>query len=339
MEYRRLGSTGLRVSRAILGCGNFGGVGSAAGQWGRGSDKETAFEILDQAYELGINCVDTADAYGGGLSERFVGEWLRARGPAVREGMLVATKVGQPVGDGPDDRGLSRRHVMRQVEHSLKTLRVEAIDMYLIHHPDPNTPLEETLGALDDAVRQGKVRYLGACNMPAWLMAKALGVSSANGWHRFQWAQQAYNLLQREDEREFLPLVQVDQLGYTPHSPLAGGWLTGKYAAGAEYPRDSRMAQRPELYRFVEDSLHERLARLAAHAQQRGCSTGALALAWVMAHALVTAPIVGPRRREHLGLLAEALDISLDEGERRAIGDLMAAAPASPALAEAMTRS
>jgi aryl-alcohol dehydrogenase-like predicted oxidoreductase len=321
---RPLGDTGLRVPRVILGCGSFGGIGSARAHWGGGSEQADAFRLMDAAHELGIDCFDTADAYGGGLSERFIGQWLRTKGSSARDRILMATKVGQPVGSGPKDRGLSRAHLMSQLEASLRNLGVDCVDMYLIHHPDPRTPLEETLSALDEAVRAGKVRHVGACNIRASLMTKALRLSATHGWPRFAWAQNAYNLIQREDEREFLALVADQRLGYTPHSPLAGGWLTGKYAPGAAYPEHSRMGQRPDLYRqFVDDSLHARLGALAEYAEQRGCSMGALAIAWLLSHPDVTAPIVGPRRVEHLDIVAEALSLRISDDERRTIGDLM----------------
>src|SRR5262249_42167146 len=160
-----------------------------------------AFAILDAAWELGITCFDTANAYGGGRSEAFIGAWLRAKGPAVRDQIVLSSKVFNPVGDGPNDRGLSRRHIRSQVEASLRRLGVDHLDMYLIHEPDPETPLEETLATLDDLVRQGKLRYIGASNMPAWLMTKSLWISDRRSLERFEWVQNSYSLLDRADER------------------------------------------------------------------------------------------------------------------------------------------
>ncbi len=186
MNYNYLGRTGLKVSEFGLGCGNFGGVGSAPTFFGKGESEAEAHLLLDEAFDLGVNFLDTADAYGGGRSESYIGSWLKQKGSAVRDHMLISSKLFNPVGDGPNQAGLSRRHTRRQIEASLKRLGVEQLDMYLIHEPDPNTPLEETLRVLDDLVREGKVHYIGASNMPAWLLAKALWISDKNNLHRFE---------------------------------------------------------------------------------------------------------------------------------------------------------
>jgi aryl-alcohol dehydrogenase-like predicted oxidoreductase len=234
--------------------------------------------------------------------------------------------VFNPVGDGPNDWGLSRRQVFRQVEASLRRLGADHLDLYLIHEPDPTTPLEETLRALDDLVRQGKVRYLGASNMPAWLTAKGLWLSDKLGLHRFEWIQNCYSLLQRSDERELFPLLEDQGLGFTPFSPLAGGWLTGKYREGEEFPEGSRMTLRPEPYGgFTRSSVYRGLRRLDDHAGERGTDMAALALAWLMSSPRVTAPIVGPRRPEHLGPALRALDLDMDPEERELIASFFAA--------------
>jgi aryl-alcohol dehydrogenase-like predicted oxidoreductase len=320
MEYKNLGRSGLKVSAVILGCGNFGGIGSAPAFFGQGETQEQAFAIMDAAWELGINCFDTADAYGGGRSESYIGAWLKAKGAAVRDQLLLSSKVFNPVGDGPNDRGLSRRQILRQVEASLRRLGADYLDMYLIHEPDPSTPLDETLRALDDLVHQGKVRYIGASNMPAWLTTKALWISDKHNLQRFEWVQNAYSLLDRADQRELFPLCADQQLGYTPFSPLAGGWLTGKYRAGQPFPDGSRMTLRPEPYqRLLDEQIFGGLDALRSHAAERGTDMAALALAWVMTEPLVTAPIVGPRRPEHLEPARRALEIKLDQGERAMI--------------------
>src|SRR5499427_6004703 len=177
MDYRRLGTTGLRVSRLGLGCGNFGGIGSAPAFFGMGESEPQAFELMDRAHDAGINLFDTANAYGGGRSETWIGRWLTTKGSAVRQQLLLSSKVFNPVGTGPNDRGLSRRHILQQVDDSLARLQTDHLDMYLIHEPDPDTPLDETLRALDDAVRAGKVLYIGASNIEAWRMAVARGRS------------------------------------------------------------------------------------------------------------------------------------------------------------------
>lgn len=325
MNYKNLGRTGLKVSAVGLGCGNFGGIGSAPAFFGQGENEEEAFRLMDKAWEIGINFFDTADAYGGGRSETFIGNWLKTKGARVRDGLLLSSKVFNPVGEGPNDWGLSRRHIMRQVEASLARLGVDYLDMYLIHEPDPTTPLEETLRALDDLVHQGKVRYLGASNMPAWLMTKALWLSDKYNLYRFEWVQNAYSLMDRTDERELLPLCQDQNLGYTPFSPLAGGWLTGKYGANRPFPAGSRMTLRPEPYQqFLNEQTFQKLDRLAAYAAERGTDIASLALAWIMAQPLVTAPIIGPRRLQHFEPVERALELRLATEERQTISEIMA---------------
>src|SRR5437764_584089 len=202
MEYRRLGSTGLRISRLGLGCGNFGGVGSSPAFFGMGETEAQAFDLMDRAIDAGINFFDTANAYGGGRSETYIGRWLAAKGSSVRQQLLLSSKVFNPVGPGPNDRGLSRRHILQQVDESLTRLQTDRLDMYLIHEPDPETPLDETLRALDDVVRAGKVLYIGASNIEAWRLARALCVSEKRRLARFEWVQNSYSLLDRAAERE-----------------------------------------------------------------------------------------------------------------------------------------
>lgn len=316
MKYTSLGRTGLQVSVVGVGCGNFGGIGSAPAFFGKGETEAEAHAILDAAWEIGINFLDTADAYGGGRSESYIGSWLRNKDAAVRDQIILSSKVFNPVGDGPNDRGLSRRHIKRQVEASLKRLGVDHLDMYLIHEPDPLTSLEETLSALDDLVHQGKIHYIGASNMPGWLLAKALWISDKYHLQRFEWVQNAYSLMQRGDEREVLPLCRDQGLGYTPFSPLAGGWLTGKYQSLQDFPEGSRMTLRPEPYfRYLNEATFEGLRRFKAEAEQRGVSMGGLALAWVMNHPGVAAPIIGPRKAEHFQPVREALELQLSPEE------------------------
>lgn len=317
MEFRSLGRTGLKVSQVGLGCGNFGGVGSEPAFFGKGETEEEAFALMDIAWDLGINFFDTADAYGGGRSETYIGKWLKRKGNSVRDQLVLSSKVFNPVGDGPNQRGLSRKHIMRQIDASLARLGVDHLDMYLIHEPDPTTPLDETLGTMDDLVHQGKVHYLGASNMPAWLMAKALWISDKHGLHRFEWVQNSYSLLEQSDELEMLPLCRDQGLGYTPFSPLAGGFLTGKYSLKDAYPEGSRMTLRPEPYfKLWNEKTFAGLDGLKQAAQERGVSMAGLALAWVMSHPLVTAPIIGPRRPEHFQPVREALEIKLTLEER-----------------------
>jgi aryl-alcohol dehydrogenase-like predicted oxidoreductase len=316
MEYRRLGTTGLRVSRLGLGCGNFGGVGSAPEFYGRGESEPEAFAVMDRAFEAGINLFDTADAYGGGRSETFIGRWLKQKGASVREQVLLSSKVFNPVGPGPNDRGLSRRHILRQVDLSLSRLATDRLDLYLIHEPDPETRLDETVRALDDLVRMGKVLYVGASNIEAWRLARALWISDKAGTARFEWVQNSYSLLDRAAEAEVLPLCADQGLGFTAYSPLAGGWLTGKYGPGVPYPEGSRMTLRPEPYKRLEnEATYRGLAALGEMARSRGVEPSVLALAWVLQHPRMTAAIVGPRRPAHLDQPLAALDLSLSAAD------------------------
>jgi aryl-alcohol dehydrogenase-like predicted oxidoreductase len=322
VDYVNLGRTGVKISRLVLGGGNFGGIGSSPAFFGQGETEEQAFRLMDAAVDMGVNVIDTADAYGGGRSEEMIGRWLKTKGSHVRDQLLMSSKVFNPVGDGPNDFGLSRRHIMRQVQASIRRLGVDHLDLYLIHEPDPTTPLDETLRALDDLVRQGTVRYLGASNMPAWLTAKSLWLSDKLGLYRFDWIQNSYSLLERGDEKELFPLLDDQALGYTPFSPLAGGWLTGKYRRDASYPEGSRMTMRPEPYLGLQrEAIYKGLERLAAHAAERGVDMATLALAWLLASPRVTAVILGPRRPEQLQPGLGALDIRLDPDERRRISD------------------
>jgi len=326
MEHRSLGRTGLKVSRLGLGCGNFGGVGSDPRFYGKGENETEAFALMDRALEMGINFFDTADAYGGGRSESFIGRWLKTKDASVVDRILVSSKAFNPVGDGPNDRGLSRRHLKRQVERSLKRLGVERLDMFLIHEPDPETPLEETLEALDDLIHQGKIHYIGASNIEAWRLAKALGVSDSNGVNGFEWVQNSYSLLERAPERDVFPLCAEEGLGFTPFSPLAGGWLTGKYASANSFPAGSRMTLRPEPYAHLRsESVLRAIAAFGERARARSVSMAALAIAWVLSHPRTTAVVLGPRRPEHLDPAEEALSIGLSEAERLDLASLFEA--------------
>jgi aryl-alcohol dehydrogenase-like predicted oxidoreductase len=320
-----LGRTGLRVSTFGMGCGNFGGIGSAPEFFGQGENEAEAFALLDRALEVGINFLDTADAYGGGRSEAAIGKWLSTKGASVRDNLLISSKVANPVGDDPNQRGLSRRHILRQVDASLSRLGVEHLDMYLVHEPDPDTPLEETLDAFDTVVRAGKVRYIGASNFPAWLMAKSLWLSDVGRLHRFDWVQNSFNLIDQADQAEMLELCRDQGLGFTPFSPLCGGWLTGKYSYEQAYPDGSRMTLRPEPYlRYWNEATFAAIDRLSGAASDLGVSTAGLALGWLAHHPDVTAAIVGPRRPDHFGPVEEALDVELTDAQWHEIGDFFA---------------
>jgi aryl-alcohol dehydrogenase-like predicted oxidoreductase len=294
MERAYLGDTGISVSRVILGCGNFGGIGSAPAFFGRGESQEEAFAIMDAAWEAGITTFDTADAYGGGASESMIGEWLRSRRP---NGIVVSTKTFNPMADGADH-GLAPARVRRQLESSLQRLGVERVDMYLTHDWDPDIPIAETALALDELVAAGKVGAYGLSNVDGAQLSSALAAG------RFGWVQNSYSLLDREAEEEVIPACAEHGLGFTPFSPLAGGWLTGKYRRGEAPQAGSRMATRPEPYLgFVDD---DRVWALLDRLREEG-DPATLAFAWLFAQPYVTAVVVGPRRPEHLSPALAAL--------------------------------
>jgi aryl-alcohol dehydrogenase-like predicted oxidoreductase len=286
-----------------------------------GENEAEAFALMDRAVDAGINFFDTANAYGGGRSESCIGKWLRSKGSAVREQLLVSSKVFNPVGPGPNDRGLSRRHILQQVDESLARLQTDRLDLYLIHEPDPETPLEETLAALHDLVRAGKVLYVGASNIEAWRLARALWISEVRKLARFEWVQNSYSLLDRTPEREMFPLCSECGVGFTAFSPLAGGWLTGKYRRDEAPPTGSRMTMRPEPYGHLEDErVYAGLDELGQMAADRGVSTAGLALAWALGGA--DSIVVGPRRPEQLEPVHEALLLELSPAERKEVGSL-----------------
>jgi len=320
VEQRPLGATGVDVTRIILGCGNFGGVGSAPAFFGQGESEEEAFALMDAAWELGVRAFDTADAYGGGRSETWIGRWRASHGHRP----VLATKVFNSVVGDPADRGLAGERILRQIEGSLERLGVERVELYLIHAPDPDTPLVETLGAFDELVRAGKVGAIGASNVDRAYLEEALAISEREGLVRFQWVQNSYSLLDREPEDGVLEFCAEHGLGFTPHSPLFGGWLTGKYARGEPYPAGSRMSQRPEGYLGVdEERLWRGLDRLAAAARQRGVDMATLAFAWLLSSPDVTAVVAGPRRPEHLEPALRGLELELSKDERAQIGALL----------------
>lgn len=313
----------MKISRLGLGCGNFGGVGSAPAFFGMGETSASAAILLDRAHDAGINLLDTADAYGGGRSETFIGHWLKARGPSVRDRLVLSTKVFNPVGPGPNDRGLSRLHIARQIDASLRRLATDRIDLYLIHEPDPETAIDETLRALDDAVRAGKILYIGASNIEAWRLAVARGRSDLHGLARFEWVQNSYSLLDRSAEHEMFPLCADQRIGFTAFSPLAGGWLTGKYRHQQAFPEGSRMTLRPEPYQhLITERVFRGLDALAEAARLRGAAIDALALAWALHHPRVDAAIIGPRTPAHLASAITALDIALSSAEAAALAAL-----------------
>ena len=302
MEYRTLGSAGVKVSPLCLGCMNFGGATS----------EEDSIRIIHAALDAGINFLDTANVYNKGVSEEFVGKALQGK----RDQVFLATKVHGTMGPGPNDSGNSRYHIFQQVEASLKRLKTDRIDLYQLHRPDSATPMEEQLGALTDLVRQGKVRYLGTSTFPAWQLCEAMWISDRKNLERFVCEQPPYSILSRKIEADVLPFCRKYGFAVIPWSPLAGGWLSGKYRKGQKPPEGSRGARRG--WETDPDSPSEEtrlrvdaVEKLVAVADQAGIPLSQFALAWNLANPIVTAPIIGPRTMEQLQDNLKAIDVSL----------------------------
>ena len=308
----------MRVSVLGLGCGGFGGVGSAPELFGKGEDKVTAFALMDRAWDAGINYFDTADSYGGGVSETIIGAWLKQR--KVRDQLLLSTKVFYAVADGPSDRSLSRRHITQAIDGSLRRLQTDYVDLYVIMEPDPSTPVEETLQTMNELMQAGKVRHIGASNISALQLREALAVSDRLGVHRYQSVQNGYSLLERAIEVDVLPLAASERMAVTPFSPTSGGLLTGKYRFGERPPAGSRVDLRPQPYQHLMNAqTFEAIDALRASAAERGVDMGALALAWVITHPAVTSALIGPRTVEQFRPWLEAVDIHLTADERQAL--------------------
>jgi aryl-alcohol dehydrogenase-like predicted oxidoreductase len=315
MRYVRLGRTDLEVSVIGLGCGNFGGIGSAPELFGQGEDEQAAFALMDAAREHGITLFDTANAYGGGRSETTVGRWLASR--RARDEIVLTTKVRNRVGPGPGDEGLSARHIREQIDASLGRLGTDRVDLYLAHEPDQSVPIDETMAAFDELIQAGKVRHAGLSNYDGGQVREAVAAAGAAGLHTPANLQNSYSLLDRGAAEDVFEVCAAYGIGFTAYSPLAGGWLTGKYRAGEPYPDGSRMRLRPGPYReFEQPEIFAALEQLERQAAGRGVSLAALGLAWVLTDPGVTAAIVGPRRPEQLAPAIEALDVDLDQPGR-----------------------
>ena len=305
MEYRSLGRTGAMVSPLCLGAMNFGGP----------TDKPESFAIIGRALEAGINFIDTANVYNAGESERILGEALEEAGR--RRQVVLATKVHGKMGDGPNDQGGSRYHIVRACEESLRRLQTDYIDLYQLHRPPLTIPPDETLRAFDDLVRSGKVLYIGCSTHPAWMVMEALAVSDRYGLARYISEQPPYNLLDRRIENELIPLCVKYGLAVLPWSPVAGGILAGRYAAGGELPKDSRAARWGEKFTHrLNRPAVEVAAKVATMARERGMTSAQLALLWVKDQPGVTSPIFGPRTLAHLAEGLAVLERRLDDADR-----------------------
>lgn len=315
MEYRNLGRTGLKVSELCLGSMQFG--------WTAG--EELSHQILTASYEAGINFIDTADIYSrwvegnpGGVAENIVGQWIKANN-IPRDQLVIATKVRGQMGDGPNDEGLSRGHIMQAVEASLRRLGTDYIDLYQTHWYDENTPIDETLKALDDLVRQGKVRYLGCSNYPAWRLTEALWTSKQHHLARYDSLQPHYNLVHRaEFERGLAEVCRQYGVGVIPYSPLAGGFLTGKYRKG-QVPDSARAKG---VSRYFNDRNWELLEKMETLGKDKeDYSISQIALAWLLSDPLITSPIIGPRTLEQLKDNLGSVDLRLSAQEKDLLND------------------
>jgi len=321
MQYNYLGKTGINVSELCLGTMTFG----------RETDEKTAITMVDRFEEVGGNFIDTADAYGSkpGFSEEIVGKALKGR----RQNFILTTKVNFPTGSGPNDRGLSRVHIMQAIDASLKRLQTDYIDIYFIHCWNSITPLEDSLFTLDNLVKSGKVRYLGVSNFTAWQLMKALGISDRYGWQRFVCFQPQYSLVMRHIEPEFFPLCQQEGLGIVTWSPLGGGFLSGKYTKSKQPPSQGRIAgveKREEYREKSEDSWQKRateqnfriLEEIEKIAEKRGKSYAQVALSWIRAKSEITAPIIGARTMEQLEDNLGCIGWELTEEEVRILDEV-----------------
>jgi 1-deoxyxylulose-5-phosphate synthase len=312
MEYVRLGSSGLKVSRICLGMMSYGDS-----SWRRWVLDEAAAEpVVRRAVELGVTFFDTADVYSAGVSERITGRLL-SKLFARRDDYVVATKVCSPTGPGPNDRGLSRKHILSSIDQSLQRLGMDYVDLYQVHRWDHESPIEETMEALHDVVRAGKARYLGASSMYAWQFAKAQFTASAQGWTRFVSMQNHYNLLYREEEREMIPLCHDLGVGVIPWSPLARGLLTVRQRYPQEHEATVRAQSDDLAHQFYDDSDEAVVAATSEIAAARGLPMAQVALAWLLHQPGVVAPIIGATKAGHVTDAVAALDVSLSEDELR----------------------
>jgi aryl-alcohol dehydrogenase-like predicted oxidoreductase len=309
LEYRSLGRTGVKVSNICLGCMMFGGKTQAG----------DSYDIIDRALDAGINFLDTANVYSLGRSEEVTGEALKRNGK--RQQVVLATKVHGKMGEGVNDLGNSRRHIIESCEQSLRRLQTDYIDLYQIHRPQPDIPIDETLRALDDLIRSGKVRYIGSSTFGAWQLVESFWAAKELGLNRFACEQPPYNLLDRRIERELLPMARTYGLGIIPWSPLAGGLLTGKYKRGEELPEGARFADQtnPIYRRRLNDRIYDVVEGLQPIADEKGVTLSQLALAWVVKQPGVTSPIIGPRTMEQYDDNMKALDVEIAEEDERRI--------------------
>lgn len=309
MQYRQLGNSGVRVSVIGMGTNRFGNV----------IKQDEANEIIAAAQDHGLNFIDTADVYADSQSETTLGHALKGR----REHFVIATKVYFKTGDGPNDYGASRYHILNGVEASLRRLQTDHIDLYQMHRWDDTTPIAETLRTLDDLIRSGKVRYIGASQYAAWQLAEANLLAELRGWSSFVTIQSHYHMLEREVEKEVLPYCRVHGVGFIPYFPLAGGFLTGKYKRGEAAPAGSRGESSGYVQQYMTEANYTRIEKLTEWAEERGRSLGELAHAWLLAQPQVCSVISGLTRLDHLLQNLKAADWELSAGELKQVNELL----------------
>jgi aryl-alcohol dehydrogenase-like predicted oxidoreductase len=315
MDYIKFGNTGMMVSRICLGTMTYG---TPTERWPWALNEEESRPFIKKALDLGINFFDTADVYSGGLSEEVVGRALKDF--SKRDDYVLATKVAFPMGPGPNDRGLSRKHIMSAIDSSLKRLGTDYVDLYQIHRWDSNTPIEETMEALHEVVKSGKARYIGASSMYSWQFAKAQYIADQHGWTRFVSMQPHYNLVYREEEREMLPFCTDQKVAVIPWSPLARGLLTGgRSKERNETERARTDAFGKSLYSEADYAIADRVTDVA---EQRGIPSAQVALAWVLSKPVITSPIVGASKMGHIDDAVAALSVRLSEEEIQLLEDL-----------------
>jgi aryl-alcohol dehydrogenase-like predicted oxidoreductase len=311
MNYRQLGSSGVRVSAIGLGGNRFGMPNKVS--------QQDVTRMIDTAQEAGINFIDSANVYQGGRSEETLGQALKGRW----DRFVLATKFRHKVGEGPNDTGASRYHLMNALDASLRRLQSDHIDLYYVHVWDETTPIEETLRALDDAVRAGKVRYIGASNFMAWQLAYSNLLAELRGWSAFACLQSEYHLFERDVEREVLPYCRAHKVGFVPYFPLAGGFLTGKYRRDQPPPPGSRGESSSYVQKFMTPAYYDRLERLTAWASERGHAINELAHAWLLAQPSVSSVISGATRPEQILENARAAEWELQPGEVEEVNHIL----------------
>jgi len=309
MQYRNLGHSGLKVSAIGLGTNQFGGK----------VDQPTVHDLLAAALDAGINFIDTADIYQKGRSEETIGQAIQSR----RGAFLIATKFRSRTGDGPNDQGTSRHHLMDAVHASLRRLNTDYIDLYQVHSWDGDTPLEETMRALDDLLRAGKVRYIGASNFSAWQLTRANALAEMRGWTQFVSIQPHYHLFERKIEEELIPACRYFNLGILPYFPLAGGFLTGKYERGQPAPQGSRGETSPYVQRYMTDQNFDKLEKLTVFAKAHTHTVNELAHAWLLAQPQIASVISGATKVEHILANAKAGDWILSREEEKEVREIL----------------